>query len=139
MSIPESVVRDHLNLTLRGRVEVAVPFGRVDIVTDTHVFEVEPFATWRHGARQALAYSAQTGLRPAVAVYGDMSPAWVDEMFESCRDMLDVWVLDDDRWAHITAKHQTRWCSPPSQARLEAAVADHVVLRFPARKSRSAA
>ena len=48
-----------------------MPYGRADVATDTHVIEVEPYTSWRHGIRQALAYASQAPhLVPGLALFG---------------------------------------------------------------------
>jgi hypothetical protein len=66
----ESHYRDLLAKQVGGRIEVTLPFGRADVMTDTMVWEVEPATRYPAGVRQALHYGAQTGLPPAIATYG---------------------------------------------------------------------
>lgn len=100
--VRESLVRDHFAHWMGGRVEVRVPFGRVDVVTETHVVEVEPVATWREGGRQALAYCAQLRLTPALAIFGDCPAALLDVICAAANEVdMDVFVLDGGEWWHI--------------------------------------
>ena len=66
----ESYFRDLLAEQVGGRIEVTLPFGRADVMTDTMVWEVEPATRYPAGVRQALHYGAQTGLPAAIATYG---------------------------------------------------------------------
>jgi hypothetical protein len=68
-TVEEYRVRDDLARQLGGLTEAALPLGFADVLTSTAVFEVEPRHSWREGARQALAYSAQCGLPPALALF----------------------------------------------------------------------
>jgi hypothetical protein len=72
-----------------GACEVTLLVGRADVANTTTVFEVEPSQSWRHGARQVLGYAAQTGLSPALALFG---PPPGGE-----RDFLRVYVFVRDR------------------------------------------
>lgn len=64
--------RDQLALQVDGAIEVSLDRHRADVVSATRVFEVEPRRTWRSGVGQAVTYSAQCGLRPALAVFGEI-------------------------------------------------------------------
>lgn len=55
---------------VNGACEVVIPLGRIDVATNEVAIEVEPVGSWRHGARQVLAYAAQTGQQPALALFG---------------------------------------------------------------------
>src|SRR5487761_1268337 len=71
--LEEHRLRDKLAAQLHGITEAVLPYGRADVLTASAVFEVEPVKNWRHGVRQALAYSAQTNLPPAVALFGPVT------------------------------------------------------------------
>lgn len=68
--LEEHRLRDKLAEQIHGITEAVLPYGRADVLTAAAVFEVERHRTWQNGARQALAYSAQTGLPPALALFG---------------------------------------------------------------------
>ena len=57
-----------INLELQGRREVTVTSGRVDILTDTHAFEVEWANKWKHAIGQALWYGLQTTTKPGIVL-----------------------------------------------------------------------
>lgn len=115
--IKEHIVRDHFaSRFVRARVEVRTTFGRIDVETPDMVVEVEPFATWRHGVRQALAYAQETGKRPAVAIYGDMTAGEAARIWEQCGGLVIVYLLDHHRWVRIRSAGQVekhRWSAPP--------------------------
>lgn len=69
----ERRLRDKLATQLGGITEAQLPYGRADVLTKDTVFEVEPAENWRHGVRQVLAYAAQVGLPPAVALFGTVA------------------------------------------------------------------
>lgn len=116
-AIKESRVRDHFaSRYVRARMEVSTAFGRIDVMTPEFAIEVEPFATWKHGVRQALAYAQETGLRPAVALYGDMTPNEAARVWDLCSGLVTVFLLDHTRWTRIRSAEQAykRWTAPPS-------------------------
>lgn len=53
-----------------AEVEVAVPYGRCDVVVNGYAIEVGRVATWRQDVGQAVCYAVQLGLRPGVAFIG---------------------------------------------------------------------
>ena len=64
--------RDQLALQVNGAIEVSLDRHRADVLSETRVFEVEPRRTWRSGVGQAVTYSAQCGLPPVLAVFGEI-------------------------------------------------------------------
>lgn len=112
--VHESRVRDHFAARYRGRTEVQTDFGRVDVVLPDEVVEVEPFVTWRHGVRQALAYAQETGKRPAVAVYGSIPPQAAERVWERCAGLVGLYLLDRVKWHRIGSEAQLgRWWEAP--------------------------
>jgi len=57
--------------TFNGKMEVTVATGRIDIVTDTQVIEVDKISKYAEGIAQALKYADATGKQPVLAVYID--------------------------------------------------------------------
>ncbi len=53
---------------LGGRVEVQLPAGRADVVTERFAIEVERLTKWKEGVGQSLYYAQATGKRPALAL-----------------------------------------------------------------------
>ena len=51
-----------------GEREVSVYGGRVDIVTETHAYEVEWAHKWKNSIGQSLWYALQTNKRPAIVL-----------------------------------------------------------------------
>lgn len=87
-----------------GVLEVVLPAGRADVATNEVVFEVESIATWRHGAQQAFAYGAMSGLKPALALFG--RDEYLDVYLEVRDKMLglDLWVWRNGGWVHATSR-----------------------------------
>ncbi|MFG3639121.1 hypothetical protein ACGF3C_02455 [Micromonospora sp. NPDC047762] len=86
-----------------GTCEVCLPVGRADVATNRVVFEVEPAKQWRTAARQALGYAGQTGLTPAIALFG---PADYLRIYLFVRDRLpglQMWVHRFE-WEHTTSR-----------------------------------
>lgn len=78
--------------TVNGACEVVLPVGRADVASSTEIFEVEPVRSWRLGLRQVLAYAAQTGLNPGLALFG---PAEHEPIYLFLRDRLpsvSLWI-----------------------------------------------
>ncbi len=115
--IREAIVRDHFaSRYVRAKVEVRTTFGRIDVLTDEFVVEVEPFTTWRHGVRQALAYAQETGKKPAVAVYGDIDPHAGARMWHDCAGLVTIFMLDYRTWTRIRSLTHAMYpkSAPPS-------------------------
>lgn len=75
-SEPVRIQENHWQVALnnnlfKGKLEVTVLTGRVDIVTDTLVIEVEKVSKYQEGIEQALKYKKATGKQPVLAVYID--------------------------------------------------------------------
>lgn len=90
-----------------GACEVVLPVGRVDVATSSVVFEVEPAHQWRTAARQALAYAGQTGLTPAIALFG---AADIPRIYLFLRDRMpamQLWV-HRSRWERVTSRRAAK-------------------------------
>lgn len=61
---PERWYQERVAAELKGKMEIRVPDGRVDVLTSGHAIEVEFSAKWKNSIGQALWYSLQTG-KPA--------------------------------------------------------------------------
>ena len=59
------------NKVTHGKLEVATPTGRIDILTDTHVIEVDHARNYRAGIKQALQYAGATRKKPGLAIVMD--------------------------------------------------------------------
>lgn len=72
--VPEDlVIVDKLRDKVTGRV-VPSPVGRIDIVTDTHIYEVKRARNWMHGLGQLLVYSNyHKGKKLVLILFGDRS------------------------------------------------------------------
>lgn len=100
---PESYYRDLLAEHVGGETEVRLPFGRADVVTETHAFEVEPISRWRKGVAQALQYAAQVPQRGAIALYGD--PLALPDVHAALAALpepgLELWWLADGQFVRV--------------------------------------
>jgi len=110
-TVEEYRVRDDLARQLGGLTEVNLPLGFADVATSLAVFEVEPRHSWREGARQVLAYSAQCGLPPAIALFRAIPAAEMLAIFTELRavdlhglhaDLIDLWWWTGHAWRQIT-------------------------------------
>lgn len=102
MTLPESAYRDLFAAQYRGKIEVRVPLGRIDVLTTDYAVEVEPYGTWRHGARQALGYGEQVRQQAALAIYGDIDWKACPAVHLHLRGLLKLFVLSDTKWCPVT-------------------------------------
>lgn len=106
----EREARDHFAAQMGGQTEVGVAFGRVDALIESVygkvVVEVEPYARYPHGVRQALAYARMTHHAPGLAVYGKLDADQARSLATRVRGWCDLYLLDGD-W---------QWCPDPSFA-----------------------
>ena len=73
---PVSVTENHWQVALnnkefKGRMEVTVSTGRVDILTDKYAIEVDKVSKYQEGIEQSLKYAKATGKKPLLALYID--------------------------------------------------------------------
>lgn len=106
----EAYYRDMLATQVGGQIEARLPFGRADVLTGTHVFEVEPASRWRAGAAQVLRYAAQVPQAGALALYGT-SAAQVLTAYEELASLpgpgVELWWLGDDGvFARVESEQQ---------------------------------
>jgi hypothetical protein len=116
MTVRESVVRDHFAARYaHPRIEHKTEFGRIDVVVDGMAVEVEPVRRWRHGVRQAFAYSKETGLAPALALYGDVDARLSWEIYRLVGRRLALFMLHRRRWYRVASFEQAdrAWAAPP--------------------------
>jgi hypothetical protein len=55
----------------RARMEVSVKYGRIDLLTDEYVIEVDRLESFHEAIGQALHYAKETGKKPAIAIFMD--------------------------------------------------------------------
>jgi hypothetical protein len=110
-AVEEHHVRDDLARQVGGLIEARLPLGFADVVTGQAVFEVESRHSWREGSRQVLAYAAQCGLPPALALFRAISAAEMLAIFSELRaidlhglrsDFIDLWWWTGQAWQQIT-------------------------------------
>jgi hypothetical protein len=112
-TVQEYRLRDDLARQLGGLTEVRMPLGFADVATDRAVFEVEPHHSWQMGARQVLAYAAQCGLPPALALFRAIPEAKMLGIFNRLRAInlhglcrskfIDLWWWNGKGWEQITS------------------------------------
>lgn len=104
----EHELREVLATQVFGITEALVPYGRVDVLTATNAFEVEPYSSWRTGARQAMEYAMQTDCFPALALFGKATAEQVRDVYEYTRDnqpFIALWWYRDESWLPIMSVH----------------------------------
>jgi hypothetical protein len=112
----EHRLRDKLAAQLGGITEANMPYGRPDVLTATTVFEVEPAKNWRHGVSQVLSYSAQTGLPPAIALFGAIHHDTLLKLYLKIRDgmgranygTIALWWWAGAAWTPISSRARCR-------------------------------
>ncbi len=105
MALPESKYRDLLAIQVHGTVEARVPFGRIDVLCPIWQFEVEPFHSWAHGARQVMGYAFQKpDIRPALAVYGDIPVYHQERMWRKADGMFELFVLKGTKFQMLRSE-----------------------------------
>jgi hypothetical protein len=111
VTLEEHRLRDALARQLGGITEACLPYGRADVMTGAAVFEVETAPKWRTGARQVLAYSAQCGLPPALALFGPIHRDDLLRFYVKLRDSrppLALWWWNGGRWDQINSRRVCR-------------------------------
>lgn len=98
--LPEAYWRDAFNeLFANGVTEVSVENGRADIVNDYYAIEVDSMQKWKESIGQALHYAAETGKRPAVALFDDGLADHSDALEAARRicakEGITLWVIND--------------------------------------------
>ena len=53
----------------RAKMEVSVKYGRIDLLTDEYVVEVDRLEKFHEAIGQALHYARETGKKPAIAIF----------------------------------------------------------------------
>ncbi len=114
---PEHPYRDALARQLNGAVEATVPYGRADVRTTDRIFEVKAARHWRKAVNQAVSYGAQTGLQPAIAIFGQVDRPEMERIYLKLRDgpggdsvhgLVELWWWTHGRFTQISArKHCT--------------------------------
>jgi hypothetical protein len=112
----EHRLRDKLAAQLDGITEANLPYGRPDVLTATAVFEVEPAKNWLHGVSQVLSYSAQSGLPPAIALFGAIHHDALQKLYLKIRDgmgranygAIALWWWAGAAWTPISSRARCR-------------------------------
>ncbi len=94
---------------VQGACEVVVPLGRADVASNDTIFEVEPVRSWRTGARQVLAYAAQTGQTPAVALFGDADYLRIYLWIRDRLPGVHLWVWRNVAWGRVASRREASY------------------------------
>lgn len=97
----------------RGICEAVLPVGRADVATESAIFEVEPARQWRTAVRQVLGYAGQTGLAPAIALFGPEDYLAIYLFVRDRLPGLGLWVYRY-RWEQVTSRKDARLRWHPS-------------------------
>ena len=62
----ESDYANFIQTLIGGQREVTVESGRIDLLTETHAFEIEWAPKWKEAIGQALWYALQTNTQPGI-------------------------------------------------------------------------
>lgn len=106
VTLDEHDLRDELARLVGGITEARLPYGVADVLTKQLVFEVEPAASWQDGVRQVLAYAMQTGLPPALALFGQADHLRVQRLYLKLRTgppPVELWWHTGQRWQRIAS------------------------------------
>lgn len=110
-SLLEHDLRDELARQVCGVTELVLPYGRADVATAATVWEVEPAPQYRTAVRQVLSYAAQSGLAPAIALFGPAHRDDVVRVYVRLRDghpRIALWWWSERRWHEIYNRRECR-------------------------------
>lgn len=94
----EKFYQAELHRKLGGLMEVNVPCGRIDLLTNSHIWEVKFAKDYKAAIGQALCYSVyKTGYKPGIALIGKLSKR-SKNIVEQCCKALKVELM----WIPIT-------------------------------------
>ncbi len=103
-SQPTSYTENHWqtafnNKVTKGKLEVTVTGGTVDIVTDTHAIEVDKVSKYQEGIAQVLKYASATEKRAGLALYIDGESNGY-ELFRAAQEIcfkrdIDIWLINN--------------------------------------------
>lgn len=112
----------------RGKLEVETPTGRIDILTDTHVIEVDYARNYRAGIKQALQYAGATKMKPGLALILDGTQDTiqaVDAARKLCAESgVEFWLINEYVSVNHLAKQKpanemTPQTQPPPSTQIE--------------------
>ena len=89
-------------LVVHGQLEVTIPTGRIDILTNEHAIEVDHVRNYRAGIKQALHYAAakdrKAGLALLIDGNGDTAQALEDARRLCLESNVQFWLINE----HVT-------------------------------------
>lgn len=85
----------------QGRMEVPIPYGRVDILTHDFAIEVDELDKFHEGIGQALHYAYATGKHPGLALFVVQSSHPNSDKLDYIRQLcgqfgIKVWYINDE-------------------------------------------
>lgn len=106
-----------------GKLEVEIPTGRIDILTDTHAIEVDHARNYRAAVKQALQYGAATKKRPGVALVMDGSLDTfqaVEAGKKLCEQSdVDFWLINEFVSVNDLVSQKPAEAPPPAQSTIQ--------------------
>jgi hypothetical protein len=85
----------------RAKMEVSVKYGRIDLLTDEYVVEVDRLEKFHEAIGQALHYAKETGKKPAIAIFmeeqGDEDKEKLKYVIRLCGYYkIKVWFINEE-------------------------------------------
>lgn len=110
------------NKVTHGKLEVETPTGRIDILTDTHVIEVDHARNYRAAIKQALQYAGATKKKAGIALIMDGTQDTfqaVEAAKKLCEESdVTFWLINEYVSVNdlVDQKPQTKTAPPPQSA-----------------------
>jgi len=87
------------NKYAHGKLEVEIPYGRIDILTDDYAIEIDHVYKFHEGIGQALHYAYETNKKPGLALFMD-DKRDTREKYEYVKKLAEslgikVWLIND--------------------------------------------
>jgi hypothetical protein len=95
----ESYYRDKLAKKLKGKTEVVIPSGRIDILTSNEIIEVKRVQNWKGAIGQIMIYSRHYPRhQKRIHLFGDISNVDRQMIEKECQnhDVVVTWEDDED-------------------------------------------
>jgi hypothetical protein len=85
----------------KAKMEIPVRYGRIDLVTDDYVIEVDRLEKFHEAIGQALHYAKETGKKPAIAIFmeeqGDADKEKLKYVMRLCGYYkIKVWFINEE-------------------------------------------
>lgn len=76
---------------LKGEIEIECEVGYIDILTNTHAYEVKSFKKWKNAIGQAIAYSHVVNKKPGVILY---NCNFYHDYYDIIKSICNKWRID---------------------------------------------